>query len=235
MGSELLPLLGLCRRANMMAVGEEPVEAAARAKDARVLLLASDAADNTVRRVRHFAEMGNCPWLQIPFTKAELGAAMGRTSCAILAVTDIGFAANIVRRLVEADPARYGETADRLDQKAEKAARRKAEARAHEKNLRQGRVKRKAQTAPAQETVPAPEPPAEKTAPVEKRQSGGRRYVPSRSGGNGGGERAGKRTPRGGHPTGKTERSAAPQDRWRHSRPVKKGKGSPKSKRDVKA
>ena len=215
MGSELLPLLGLCRRANMMAVGEEPVEAAARAKDARVLLLASDAADNTVRRVRHFAEMGNCPWLQIPFTKAELGAAMGRTSCAILAVTDIGFAANIVRRLVEADPARYGETADRLDQKAEKAARRKAEARAHEKNLRQGRVKRK--------------------APVEKRHPGGRRYVPSRSGGNGGGEKAGKRPARGGHPAGKTERSAAPQDRWRHSRPVKKGKGSPKSKRDVKA
>ena len=39
----ILTLIGLCKRAGMLEVGEEPVEAAARAKDARVLLLAEDA------------------------------------------------------------------------------------------------------------------------------------------------------------------------------------------------
>ena len=48
----ILSLLGLSLRGGRLAVGEEPVEAAARARDARVLLLASDAAEGTRRRVR---------------------------------------------------------------------------------------------------------------------------------------------------------------------------------------
>ena len=46
----ILSLLGLALRGNNLAVGEEPVEAVARARDARLLLLASDAAANTRRR-----------------------------------------------------------------------------------------------------------------------------------------------------------------------------------------
>ena len=53
---KILSLLGLALRGNHLAVGEEPVEAAARAKDARLLLLASDVADNTRRRTVHFSE-----------------------------------------------------------------------------------------------------------------------------------------------------------------------------------
>ena len=53
--NRILSLLGLALRGGNLAVGEEPVEAVARARDARVLLLASDAADNTRRRVEHFA------------------------------------------------------------------------------------------------------------------------------------------------------------------------------------
>lgn len=71
---QFLSLIGLCLRGRNLEVGEEPVEAVARARDARVLLLASDAADNTARRVQHFAEAGQCVWLRIPFTKQELGA-----------------------------------------------------------------------------------------------------------------------------------------------------------------
>ena len=76
----ILPLLGLALRGGNLAVGEEPVEAAARAKDARVLLLASDAPENTRRRVEHFAEAGQCLWLRLPFPKADLGRALGRTA-----------------------------------------------------------------------------------------------------------------------------------------------------------
>lgn len=42
--NNILSLLGLALRGGNLAVGEEPVEAAARARDARLLLLASDAA-----------------------------------------------------------------------------------------------------------------------------------------------------------------------------------------------
>ena len=77
---QFLSLIGLCLRGRNLEVGEEPVEAVARTRDARVLLLASDAADNTARRVRHFAEAGQCVWLRIPFTKQELGQATGRGS-----------------------------------------------------------------------------------------------------------------------------------------------------------
>lgn len=135
----VLSLLGLALRGGNLAVGEEPAEAAARAKDARILLLAADAADNTRRRAEHFALAGQCLWLRTPFTKEELGRALGRTSVALAAVTDIGLASAVVRRLAEGDPARYGEAAAQLEVKARRARQRRAEKLAHEKNVRQGK------------------------------------------------------------------------------------------------
>jgi len=198
MRNNLLPLLGLCFRARSLAVGEEPVDASVRARYARLLLLAADAADNTVRRTRRFAESGGCPWLRTPFSKAELGRAVGRSSAAILAVTDIGLAANIARRLAAEDEAQYGETAALLEKKNLRAAERKAEKRAHEKNVRQGRPRKKA--LPERASI-QPEAPPKKAAG----RSGASRtkYRPARSG-----------------------PPAAAGNRRRNSRPVKKGKGS---------
>ena len=88
--SPVLSLLGLALRGGNLAVGEEPVEAVARARDARLLILASDAADNTRRRVSHFADAGACIWIRVPFTKEELGRAVGRGGVAVCAVTDVG-------------------------------------------------------------------------------------------------------------------------------------------------
>ena len=152
--TNILSMLGLALRGNRLAVGEEPVEAVARARDARVLLLASDAADNTKRRCRHFAEAGQCLWLTIPYTKDELGQAVGRSSVAIAALTDVGMAASFVHKLAALDPKKYSEAAERLDVKAKRAAERKAEMLAHEKNVRQGKFKKKA---PAEETSPVQE------------------------------------------------------------------------------
>ena len=101
---QVLSLIGLCLRGRNLEVGEEPVEAVSRARDARVILLASDAAENTARRVQRFAETGQCVWLRVPFTKRELGQATGRGSAAVAAVTDIGLAVAVARRLAELDP-----------------------------------------------------------------------------------------------------------------------------------
>lgn len=200
---KILSLLGLALRGGNLAVGEEPVEAAARARDARVLLLASDAAAGTRRRTAHFAEAGQCLWLCIPFTKAELGRAVGRTSTAIVAVTDVGLASAAVRRLAELDPAQYGEAAARLDLKARRAAERRAEQLAHEKNVRMGRRgPKKAPPAPS----PVPEPPA----PSGGKGPGSQRPPARRS-------RPSKEN---------RPKPRAKPNPYAHSRPVKKGKGS---------
>lgn len=213
----VLSLLGLALRGGRLVAGEEPVEGAARAKDARVLLLAADAADNTRRRCEHFAQAGNCLWLRLPFTKAELGRAVGRTSVAIVAVTDIGLANAVVRRLAELDPVKYDEAAAKLELKAKRAAERKAEMLAHEKNLRRG--KRRVKKAPAEETAPQAEQVSKRPAAGSGSPRAARTSVRS--------------APKDGAPRTKSrpskDRRPKPKGKanpYAHSLPVKKGKGS---------
>lgn len=157
-----LKMLGLAKKAGRLEVGEEPVGAAARAKKAKLLLLACDAAENTVRRAAHFGQAGNVLFLSTPYTKAELGFAVGRTSCAMLALTDPGFAFSFVEKLAEQDAERYGAAAEQLQVKARKALERQKEQRQHEKNLAQG--KRKPWVAPAR-------PKAENSKPTERKSA----------------------------------------------------------------
>lgn len=124
-GNNILSLLGLALRGGRLAVGEEPAALAAKAKQARLLLIASDAAGNTLRRAEHLAEEGHCLYLTLPFTKAELGGALGRGSAALAALTDTGLAAAVTERLALLDPERYGETAARMDLKRRRAKERK--------------------------------------------------------------------------------------------------------------
>ena len=59
------------------------------------------------------------------YAPEELGAALGRGSCAMAAVTDLGFALALAEKLAARDPARYGEAVERLRLKAERAAQRR--------------------------------------------------------------------------------------------------------------
>lgn len=136
-----LHLVGIAKKARRVEVGEEPVGAAARARQARLIVLAADAAENTQRRAAHFAEAGNTPWVLCPYTKAELGRAVGRTSCAMLAFTDAGLASSFVGKLAEQDGERYAEVAATLSTKASKVLQRQKEKRQHEKNIQRGKLK----------------------------------------------------------------------------------------------
>ena len=215
--NHILSLLGLCLRGGNLTVGEEPVEAVVRARDARVLLLASDAAEGSRRRTKHFADVGQCLWLQVPFTKAELGQAVGRSAVAILAITDIGLASAVVHKLAEEDPVRYDEAAAKLDLKAKRAAERRAEQKAHEKNVRTGKYKPKKAAAP-EEAAP---PPPEKKTPAAKKRALQKSTSLS-------GENASRHTASGKSRPSKENRpkSRAKPNPYAHSRPVKKGKGS---------
>ena len=197
---KVLGMLGLAKKAGRLEVGEEPVGGAARAREARLILVAQDAADNTIRRVRHFADAGQCLWVKVPATKDELGRAVGRTSCAMVAVTDIGFAEAAAKKLAVVDEA-FAETAERLAVKAQRAAERRKEAEAHERNVRMGKKKPKKEEKAAEEKV------AVKSAkPSEKRGESRKEREQRRREG--------------------AKRAAA--KRFEGARPVKKGKGTQK-------
>ncbi len=127
-------LLGLALRAGRLAVGEEPVGVACRCHKGYLLLLASDAADNTIRRALHFCQAGKTICLTLPLTKQELGSGLGRASCAMLALTDVGFAAAVAEKLAQLDPEAYGPAWETLSNKAARVKKRRAEKRSPHKN-----------------------------------------------------------------------------------------------------
>ena len=154
----VLHLLGIARKAGRVEVGEEPVGASARARQARLILVASDAADNSARRAAHFAQAGKAPWFRVPYTKGELGGTVGRASCAMLALTDVGLAAALLARLET-----YGAASAELSEKADKALQRQKEQRRHEKKLQKGG--RKPWAAPPARKESPPEPAGKRTLP----------------------------------------------------------------------
>lgn len=191
----ILHLLGLARKARYLEVGEEPVGSACRARHARLVLLAQDASSNTCRRAAHFGQAGNVMWLQLPFSKAELGFQLGRGSCAMLAVTDFGLAAAVADKLALRDPERYGPAAQQLREKADRALQRQKERRQHEKNLRQGKQKKPWVSPPKQpqdasrqshsaKSSAKPKPPRA-TAPIRHSGDGTHRPVQSQKPGPG--------------------------------------------------
>lgn len=206
MMGQMLSMLGLAKKAGRVEIGEEPVGAAARAKKARVILVAQDAGPSSQRRAFSFAETGMCLCLTVPADKDALGRALGRTSVAMCAVTEIGFAGAVVKKLAAMDPERYGAAAAQLDGKAQRAMERRAEQLRHEKNLRQGKRRIHSDKPPEVPAAPTEKPPRQARAP----ESGARRP----------GQRAGK-------PSGTRQRPPR-EDRFAGSLPVKRGKGSRK-------
>ena len=134
-----LNYLALARKAGLIELGEEPVGAAARAQKARLVMVARDAGDHTWRRAKSFVAGTNQLCLQIPYTKDEMGMAIGRTSLAIAAFTDPAMALAFVKALEQ--PEKYSEELASLEERTQRVRQRQKEAKAHEKNVRQGKKK----------------------------------------------------------------------------------------------
>lgn len=98
-----LNLLGLARRGGNLVLGEEPVSEACAKHKARAVFLASDAGETICRRARRMAEGGNAPLVTLPWNKTEVGMAMGRATCALLALTDQGLTSAVIARLAGQD------------------------------------------------------------------------------------------------------------------------------------
>ena len=134
-----LNYLALARKAGLVELGEEPAGAAARAQKARLIIVAQDAGDHTWRRAKSFVAGTNQLCLKVPYTKDEVGMAIGRTSLAIAAFTDPALALAFVKALEE--PEHYAQLLETLQQQVERVQKRRKEEKAHQKNIRLGKKK----------------------------------------------------------------------------------------------
>lgn len=132
-----LNYLSLARKAGLVELGEEPVGAAARAVHARLIIVARDASDHTWRRSLSFVAGTSQQCLRVPFSKDELGLAIGRQELAIAAFTDPGLALAFVQALGQ--PEKFAGAIASLTEKNEKAKQRRKEAKAHQRNVRKGK------------------------------------------------------------------------------------------------
>ena len=94
-----LSYLALARKAGLAELGEEPACNASAAGKAKLIIVASDASDHTWRKAKSLVSGANQQLVRLPYTKDELGFAIGRTSLAIAAITDAGISASLVEAL----------------------------------------------------------------------------------------------------------------------------------------
>ena len=112
----VLRMLGLARRAGKLAYGDELVREVCFGHKARCVFLAADAGASTAKKGAFYADKANVPCVQLPHGKTELGTSVGKSGCAIVAVTDIGLAASAVEKLAS-EHEEYAETAKLLSEK----------------------------------------------------------------------------------------------------------------------
>ena len=134
-----LNYMALARKAGRIELGEEPVGAAARAQHARLVIVASDAGDHTWRKAKSAVAGTEQLCIKVPFTKDQLGQAIGRTSLAIAAFTDPALALAFVKALDTPD----GEVVAKLEVRTQRIQKRQKEAIAHKRNVRAGRKGKK--------------------------------------------------------------------------------------------
>lgn len=96
--NKVLQLLGLAMRAGKIVSGEELVLKEVRSGNARLVILAIDAAKNSEKKMTDKCATYNVPILRYG-SRTELGNAIGKEERVILAITDSGFANSIQKQV----------------------------------------------------------------------------------------------------------------------------------------
>lgn len=99
LSDKAIGLLGIARKAGKIELGEDPVGNLCKAGKARLLILASDAADHTLRRAASFAGVHETPLAVLEADKSQLGLVFGRSSLAMAAFSDVSLAESFLHAL----------------------------------------------------------------------------------------------------------------------------------------
>ena len=127
MEDKALGLLGLMRRAGAVQIGEDKAFDAIPDGKVRLLLLSTDASDRSRRRAEAMTNGRRFQLIETHYTREALGQALGVGSCAVAAVTDLGFANALMKELSAQLPERYAAPAEETAKRLEKADRRRRE------------------------------------------------------------------------------------------------------------
>jgi len=122
--NDKLKIAGLAYRAGKLAAGDATVSEAVHAKRVRLICTASDASERVLDRAKLMPERCNGLFTETPFTKAELGMALGMKECGIVAFLDAGLAWVFGKKLAEIDEARYRVLVEELAARKGRAQRR---------------------------------------------------------------------------------------------------------------
>ena len=95
---KVLSFLGLATKAGKTAGGEFATEKAVKEGRAYLVMVAENASDNTRKKFRNMCEFYKVP-IYFYGDKDTLGHAMGKEFRASLAVTDVGFADGMIKKL----------------------------------------------------------------------------------------------------------------------------------------
>ena len=135
-----LNYLALARKAGLLELGEEPVGAAARANHARLVVVAADASDHSWRRALSYVDHTGQQCLRLPYTKVELGMAIGRQELAMGAFTEPGLALKFVEALGQNE--KYQAVIEDLQNRTARVLKHQKEQKAHQRNVRMGKTRR---------------------------------------------------------------------------------------------
>ncbi len=96
--NKVYSLLGLCQKAGKLVSGEFAVENAIKSGSACVVIVSSDASENTAKKFRD-----KCDYYSVPIfafgNKEMLGHAIGKEVRTSIAITDNGFAKTLQKNL----------------------------------------------------------------------------------------------------------------------------------------
>ena len=120
-----LGILGIARKAGLLAIGGDAVNSAARNGKAQLIITTCDASEGSARRAKMCADSSGAVYTAVHYTKDEIGSITGRGSPGTIAILDAGLAAGFMKGLAELQPDRYTEPAEQLVSTAEALKERK--------------------------------------------------------------------------------------------------------------
>lgn len=93
-----LAMIGLCMKAGQVVAGEFSVENGLKKGNVKLVIIATDASDNTKKKFRNMCDYREVPYYEYA-DKSELGHCIGKESRASIGICDDSFAKSILEKL----------------------------------------------------------------------------------------------------------------------------------------
>lgn len=141
MNKNILGTISICKKASKIECGADVVRTSIEDNRARLILYSNDCSPKTLKPIEGLAKTRGVVVLKTPHTSQELGTACGKAMCAVLAITDIGLAVSIGKKL--ADSSKENEEASKtldlkLKRKIERGNNKTPRAKKPKINIQQG-------------------------------------------------------------------------------------------------